>query len=48
MYDDYLALPRGCEEALCDLLDKYQTEYKFVDKTNYGMKISVEFNGIKR
>lgn len=45
MYDDYLALPRGCEEALCDLLDKYQTEYKFVDKTNYGMKISVEFNG---
>lgn len=45
MYDDYLALPRGCEEALCDLLDKYQTEYKFVDKTNYGMKISIEFNG---
>lgn len=45
MYDDYLALPRGCEEALCDLLDKYQTEYKFADKTNYGMKISVEFNG---
>ena len=45
MYGDYLALPRGCEEALCDLLDKYQTEYKFADKTNYGMKISVEFNG---
>lgn len=45
MYDDYIALPRGCEDALCDLLDKYQTEYKFVDKTNHGVKISVEFNG---
>lgn len=45
MHDDYIALPRGCEDALCDLLDKYQTEYKFVDKTNHGVKISVEFNG---
>ena len=45
MYDDYIALPRGCEEALCDLLDMYQTEYKFVDKTNHGVKISVDFNG---
>ena len=45
MHDDYIALPRGCEEALCDLLDTYQTEYKFVDKTNHGVKISVEFNG---
>ena len=45
MYDDYIALPRGCEESLCDLLDRYQTEYIFVDKTNHGMKISVEFNG---
>ena len=44
MHDDYIALPRGCEDALCDLLDKYQTEYKFVDKTNHGVKISVEFN----
>ena len=45
MYDDYIALPRGCEESLCDLLDRYQTEYIFVDKTNHGMKISFEFNG---
>ncbi len=45
MYDDYIALPRGCEGFLCDLLDRYQTEYIFIDKTNHGMKISVEFNG---
>lgn len=45
MYDDYIALPRGCGESLCNLLDRYQTEYIFVDKTTHGMKISVEFNG---
>lgn len=45
MYDDYIALPRGCEESLRNLLDRYQTEYIFVDKTNHGMKITVEFNG---
>ena len=45
MYDDYIALPRGCEESLCDLLNSYQTEYNFIDKTNHGEKISVEFNG---
>lgn len=45
MYGDYIALPRGCEESLRNLLDRYQTEYIFVDKTNHGMKITVEFNG---
>ncbi len=45
MYDDYIALPRGCEKSLCDLLDRYQTEYIFVDKTNHGAEIPVEFSG---
>lgn len=48
MYDDYLALPRGCEEALCELLDEFQTEYKFIDKTNHGVTIPVKFNGALR
>lgn len=45
MYDDYIALPRRCEKSLCDLLDRYQTEYIFVDKTNHGAENPVEFSG---
>lgn len=43
--DGYLALPRGCEEALVELLDKPCVRYSIVDKTNAGNPIKVCFNG---
>lgn len=45
IFDDYIALPRGCEDALHNLFDESQTEITVIDKTNPGTKISVEFNG---
>lgn len=46
--DDYIALPRGCEEALCTLLNTYHISYDIEDKTNTGIPIDVAFNGILR
>lgn len=43
--EEYIAIPRGCEEALCDLLDKSNIFYIFEDKTNLGKSIPVAFNG---
>lgn len=43
--DGYLALPRGCEEALIEILDKLCVRYSIVDKTNAGNPIIVSFNG---
>lgn len=43
--EEYIAIPRGCEEALCDLLDKSNILYIFEDKTNLGKSIPVAFNG---
>lgn len=43
--DGYLALPRGCEEALIEILDKFCVRYSMVDKTNAGNPIKVSFNG---
>ena len=43
--DDYLALPRGCEDALTTLLKEKKVAYRFEDKTNHGRPISVHFNG---
>ncbi|MGN0634799.1 MAG: DEAD/DEAH box helicase family protein, partial [Acutalibacteraceae bacterium] len=48
IYDRYIALPRGCEEALCDLLDSVSVSYSFNDKTNGGIEIAAEFNGTLR
>lgn len=48
MHDDYIALPRGCEDALCNLLDDTLTTYTIIDKTNPGTKIPAEFNGALR
>ncbi|MBR0414627.1 MAG: DEAD/DEAH box helicase family protein [Clostridia bacterium] len=45
MTDDYLALPRGCKQALCELLDDAGIEYQIVDKTNKGEIIPVSFCG---
>jgi superfamily II DNA or RNA helicase len=43
--DKYIALPRGCEDAVTDLLDENNVDYTFEDKTNDGNKIQVKFKG---
>ncbi|MBR4656371.1 MAG: DEAD/DEAH box helicase family protein [Oscillospiraceae bacterium] len=43
--DGYLALPRGCEEALRDLLAESGVFCRFVDKRNPGRPIRTRFNG---
>ena len=43
--EDYIAIPRGCEDALCNLLDEADVSYTIEDKTNTGRPISVAFNG---
>lgn len=46
--DEYLALPRGCEDAVTTLLKEKGVPYRIEDKTNYGKQISVLFNGVLR
>jgi len=43
--DEYLALPRGCEDAIVALLKEKSVAFRFDDKTNHGRSISVHFNG---
>ena len=43
--DEYLALPRGCEDAVTTLLQEKGVAYRYEDKTNHGRAISVRFNG---
>lgn len=43
--DKYLALPRGCEDAVTTLLQEKGVAYRYNDKTNQGKAISVHFNG---
>lgn len=43
--DDYLILPRGCEESAIDFLRENNVDVEIQDKANPGMPISVEFNG---
>lgn len=46
--DEYIAIPRGCEEALLELLKDCSVQYSIEDKTNHGIQINVEFNGALR
>lgn len=46
--DDYLAMPRGCKEAIIKLLDANNAKYTIVDKTNHGSSITVTFTGTER
>ena len=48
LFEKYIALPRGCEEALLELLDNSGADYQIVDKTNPGNNIDVSFNGTLR
>lgn len=43
--EDYIALPRGCEEAIASLLNDNQVFYRIEDKTNHGNNIAVRFKG---
>lgn len=43
--DDYLILPRGCEEAVVDFFKSNNVDVRIEDKANSGLAIKVEFNG---
>lgn len=48
IFDEYIALPRGCEDALLGLFAGARTKIIISDETNHGTEISVEFNGTLR
>ena len=43
--DDYLVLPRGCEDAVRDILTLHSVKVVISDKTNHGRNINVTFIG---
>ena len=45
MEEDYVALPRGCEDAVIAFLESNQVAYRIEDKTNHGENITVKFKG---
>ena len=45
MEEDYVALPRGCEDAVTVLLDSNRVSYRTEDKTNSGEHVTVKFKG---
>ena len=46
--DDYLVLPRGCEDAILQFPEEKFIKYEIIDKTNHGSPISITFNGTLR
>lgn len=46
--NEYLAMPRGCEDATRSFLNDNTVTYTITDKTNHGNKISVSFQGEER
>ena len=46
--NEYLAIPRGCEDAIRSFLNDNAVTYTIIDKTNHGNKISVSFQGEER
>ena len=46
--EDYLAMPRGCEDAILSFLNENGVKYNIVDETNHGTPISVSFQGKER
>lgn len=43
--EDYLCLPRGCEADVRAFFEELKIEPEFIEKTNLGRSIEVEFNG---
>ena len=48
MIDDWLLMPRGCEDAVVDLLEDNEIPYHIDDKVQVGNPISVHFKGTLR
>ena len=46
--DEYLAMPRGCEDAILSFLNDNNVKYSITDETSQGKKISVTFTGKER
>lgn len=46
--NEYLAMPRGCEDATRSFLNDNAVTYTIIDKTNHGNKIPVSFQGEER
>ncbi len=46
--EDYLCLPRGCEADVRAFFAELKLEPEFIDETNHGRSIDVEFNGSLR
>lgn len=45
MEEDYIALPRGCEDAVVAFGKDSQAAYRIEDKTNHGENVTVRFKG---
>ena len=43
--EEYLALPRGCEDSICDFFNEKDARFKIIDETNAGTSINANFNG---
>ena len=43
--DEYIGLPRGCEDAVTDLLDEHNIDFSIDDKTTEGISLEVTFKG---
>lgn len=43
--EEYVALPRGCEDIIAELLIDHHVSYHIKDETNHGKYISVRFKG---
>lgn len=46
--DEYLAMPRGCEDAILSFLNDHNVGYCITDETSHGKQISVTFTGTER
>ncbi len=43
--EEYLALPRGCEDAVVELLKERGVVFRLDEETNHGKSISIHFKG---
>ena len=46
--EEYVVLPRGCEDAITTMLSSRRVDYEIIDNTNHGSPISVKFRGKER
>ncbi len=46
--DEFIAMPRGCKDAITTMLSSFGVNYEIIDKTNKGKPISVTFKGKER